>query len=177
MKRTTIEEIVHYIFRGLLQPFEILGQDSCRKIEISWGKYLKVTSGSKKIFLKNLSEALFIGSIHLDEENMILIDDSPEKCVYNDSGNCLFLETWTPLDVAEDFLFCILSPWLLRLYTDYTRGQLKDFFNRNRIGVRPLAANSQVLLHIANGTALSCRNLHKKYKILGVPGFEIPKIK
>jgi hypothetical protein len=69
--------------------------------------------GSKEIFMKNLSEALFIGSIHLDEENTILIDDSPEKCVCNDSGNYLFLETWTPLDVANDFLFRTLAPWLL----------------------------------------------------------------
>jgi hypothetical protein len=60
--------------------------------------------GSKEIFMKNLSEALFIGSIHLDEENTILIDDS---------GNYLFLETWTPLDVANDFLFRTLAPWLL----------------------------------------------------------------
>jgi hypothetical protein len=131
MKRTVVEEIVHYLFCGLPQPFEILGQDSCRKIEISKGKYLKVIGGSKEIFLSNLSEALFIGSIHLDEEDTILIDDSPEKCVCNDSGNCLFLETWTPLDVADDFLHT-LGLWLLRLHTNYTRGQLRDFVNRNR---------------------------------------------
>jgi hypothetical protein len=40
-----------------------------------------VIGGSKEIFLKNLSEALFVGSTQLDEENMIIIDDSPEKCV------------------------------------------------------------------------------------------------
>jgi hypothetical protein len=79
IKRTTVEEIVHYFFRGLPQPLEILGHDNCKKIEISRGKYLKVIGGSKEIFLKNLSEALFIGSTHLDEENMILINDSPKK--------------------------------------------------------------------------------------------------
>jgi hypothetical protein len=93
MKRSTVEEIVPYLFRSLPQPFEVLGQDSCRKIEIFRGKYLKVIGGSKEIFLKNLSEALFIGSTQLDEENTILIDDSPEKCVCNDRGNCLFLES------------------------------------------------------------------------------------
>jgi hypothetical protein len=148
MKRTTVEEIVHYLCHGLPQPFEILEQDSCRKIEISRGKYLKVISGSKEIFLKNLSEALFIERTHLDEENTILINDSPEKCVCNDSGNCLFLETWTLLDVVDNFLFRTLALCLLRLHTDCTRGQLRDFVNRNRIGVHPLAANSQVLLHI-----------------------------
>jgi hypothetical protein len=176
MKRSTVEEIVHYLFCGLVQPFEVLKQDSCRKIEIYRGKYLKVIGGSKEIFLKNLSKALFIGSTQLDEVNMIIIDDSLEKCVCNDRGNCLFLETWSPLGVADDFLICTLGSWLLRLHTDCTRGQLRDFINRNRTGVLPLVANSQVLVHIANGMALSSRNLHEKYKILGVPGFEIPKI-
>jgi hypothetical protein len=106
---------------------------------------------------------------------MIIIDDSPEKCVYNDRGNCLFLETWSPLGVADDFLVRILGQWLLRLHTDCTRGQLRDFVNRNHIGILPLAANSQVLVHIANGMALLSRNLHEKYEILGVPGLEIPK--
>jgi hypothetical protein len=142
MKRSTIEEIVHYFFRGLPQPFEVLGQYSCRKIEIYRGKYLKVIGGSKEIFLKNLSKASFVGSTQLHKENTIIIDDGPEKCVCNDRGNCLFLETWSPLGVADDFLVRTLGPWLLRLHTDCTRGQLWDFVNRNRIGVLPLAANS-----------------------------------
>jgi hypothetical protein len=103
MKRCTIEEIFHHLFRGLPQSFEVLGQDCCKKIEIYRGKYLKVISGSKEIFLKNLSEALFVGSTQLDEENMIIIDDSLETCVCNDRGNCLFLETWSPLGIADDF--------------------------------------------------------------------------
>ena len=140
------------------------------------GKYLKVIGGSKEIFLKNLSEALFIGTIHMDEENTIIINDSSEKCVCNDRRNCLFLETWTPLDVDDDFLVRILGQWLLRLHTDCICGQLWDFVNRNCIRVPPLTANSQVLIHIANGMPLLSRNLHKKYKILGVSGFEIPKI-
>jgi hypothetical protein len=109
------------------------------------------------------------------KRNTIIIDDSPEKCVCNHRMNCLFLETWTPLGVADDFLVRTLGQWLLRLHTDCTRGQLRDFVNRNRIGVPPLAANSQVLVHIANGMALSSRNLHEKYEILGILGFEIPK--
>ena len=176
MKRSTIKEIVHYFFRGLPQPFEVLGLDSCRKIKIYWGKYLKVIAGSKEIFLKNSSEALFIGTIHMDKENTIIINDSPEKCVCNDRRNCLFLETWILLGVADDFLVCTPGQWLLRLHTDYTRKQLQNFANRNLIGVPPLVANSQVLVHIANGMALLSRNLHKKHEILGIPSFEIPKI-
>jgi hypothetical protein len=176
MKRSIVEEIVHYLFRGLPQPFEVLGQDNCRKIEIYRGKYLTVIGGSKEIFLKNLSEALFIGSTQFNEGNTIFFDDNPEKCVCNDRGNCLFVETWNPLGVADDFLLRTLGLWLLRLHTNCTCGQLRDFVNRNYIGVLPLAANSQVLLHIANGMALSSRNVHEKYEILEVPSFEIPKV-
>ena len=60
--------------------------------------------GSKQIFLKVFLENLFIGSTHVDSQNTIFIDDSPEKYVCNDSGNCLFLETWNPLDAFDDFL-------------------------------------------------------------------------
>ena len=55
MKKSTVQKIVEYLFRGLPLPFDILGQDSCRKIETSRGKYLTVIGGSKEIFLKNLS--------------------------------------------------------------------------------------------------------------------------
>ena len=126
----------------LLWPFEILGQDSCKKIEISHKKYLKVIGGSREIFLKNLFKALFIGSIHFDGENTILIDDSLEKCICNDSGNSLFLEIWTPMAIADDFLLRTLALWLPQLYFDYTHGQLRNFINRNCIGVPPLAVNS-----------------------------------
>ena len=50
MKRSTIEEIVHYLFCGLPPPFEVLGQDSYRKIKICREKYLKVICGSMEIF-------------------------------------------------------------------------------------------------------------------------------
>jgi hypothetical protein len=115
-------KIVQYLFRGLALPFDILGQDSCRRIETSRGKYLIVTGGLKEIFLKVLSEKLFIGSTCMDSQNTILIDDSPEKCVYNDSGNCLFLETWNPLDASDDFLLRSLVPWLLNVHKNCGRG-------------------------------------------------------
>jgi hypothetical protein len=83
MKRSTVDKIVDYLFCSLPLPFDILGHDSCRKIETSRGKYFTVIGVSKEIFLKNLSEALFVGSALLDQENTILIDDSSEKCVCN----------------------------------------------------------------------------------------------
>jgi hypothetical protein len=79
MKRSTIDKIVDYLFHGLPLLFDILGQDSYRKIETSRGRYLTIISGSKEIFLKNLSKALFVGSTLLDQENTILIDAVPRS--------------------------------------------------------------------------------------------------
>jgi hypothetical protein len=177
MKRSTVEKIVRYLFIGLPVPFDILGQDSCRRIETLRGKYLTVIGGSKEIFLKVLSEKLFIGSKYMDSQNTILIDDSPEKCVCNDTRNCLFLQTWNPLDASDDFLLRTLAPWLLNVHKNCGRGQLRDFVNRERIGVRPLAKDCEVVLHIGKGMALSSKNVRAKYEVLGVPGFVMPKMK
>jgi hypothetical protein len=95
----------------------------------------------------------------MDSQNTILIDDSPEKCVCNDSGNYLFLETWNPLDASDDFLLRILGPWLLNLHKNCSRGQLRDFINRERIGVCPLAKDFEVVLHIGKKMALSSKNI------------------
>ena len=139
--------------------FDILGQDSCRRIETLRSKYLIVIGGSKEIFLKVFSEKLFIESTHIDSQNTILIDESLEKYMCNDSGNCLFLETWNPLDAFDNFLLCTLGPWLLNLHKNYSQGQLKDFINSEQIGVRPLARDSEVVLHIGRGMAFSSTNI------------------
>ena len=162
---------------SLESPFDILGQDSCQKIETSQSKYLTIIGGLKKIFLKNLSQALFVGSTLLDQENIILIDDSPKKCVCNYRGHCLFLKTWSPPDSTDSFLMRKVAPWLLRLHDNCSRGQLRDFVNNNWIGIPPLAANSKELLQIAKGMALLSKNVCAKYEILGVPGFVIIKRK
>jgi hypothetical protein len=177
MKMSTMEKNVEYLFRGLPLPFDILRQDSCQRIEISQGKYLTVIGGSKEIFLKVLSEKLFIGSTRLDSQNTILIDDSLEKCVCNNSGNCLFLETWNPLDASNDFLLCSLAPWLLNVHKNYGRGQLKDFVNKERRGVRPLAKDCEMVLYRRKEMTLSSKNVRAKYEVLGVPGFVMPKMK
>ena len=86
------------------------------------GKYLTMIGRSKEIFLKVLSEKLFIGSTCIDSPNTILIDDSPEKYICNDSRNCLFLETWNLLDASDDFLLHSLAPWLLNVHKNCSRG-------------------------------------------------------
>ena len=116
-----MENIVQCLFCSLLLPFDILRQDSCQRIETSWGKYLIAIGGSKEIFLKVFSEKLFIGSKRMDSHNTIFIDDSPEKCICNNSGNCLFLETSYPLDAFDDFLFCSPTLWLFNVHKNYSR--------------------------------------------------------
>ena len=78
--------------------------------------------GSKKIFLKVLSEKLFIGSKRMDSQNTILINDSLEKFVCNDNGNYLYLETWNPLDASNDFILRSLASWLLNVYKNCCQG-------------------------------------------------------
>ena len=173
MKRSIVEERIYYLFCSLPPPFEIFEHGNCKKIETSQEKYL--ISGLKEIFLKTLFQALFIGSIHLDNENTILIDDSPKKYVCNDSGNCPLFQTWSLLVASDDFFLCTLAPWLFQLHNEYSCGHLKNFVNRNWKGIHLLATNSEVFLHVANGMALSFKNVHPKYEILGVPDFIFPK--
>ena len=45
----------------------------------------------------------------MDKDNTIIIDDNLEKCMCNDRGNYLFLETWTPLGGDDDFLIWTLG--------------------------------------------------------------------
>jgi hypothetical protein len=61
------------------------------------------------------------------------------------------------------------------LHSNYSQGQLKDFVNREQIGVRPFAKDCEVVLHIGKKMALSSKNVHAKYEVLGVPGFVMPK--
>ena len=113
----------------------------------------------------------------LDSQKNILIDGSLEKYVCNDSRNCLFLETWNPLDASDDFIFCSLAPWLFNVYKNCGRGQLMGFVNRERIGVHPMAKDCEVVLRIGKVMALSSKNVWAKYEVLGVPGFVMPKMK
>jgi hypothetical protein len=109
MKKSIVKETVNYLFLDLTLLFDILRQNSCRKIETSQDKYFKVIGGFKEIFLKNLSKALFIGSTRIDRDNTILINVCPLKCVCNEIGNCLFLQTWTCHALSDDFFLHALA--------------------------------------------------------------------
>lgn len=82
-----------YHFCGLSQPFDILGQKNYGINETSLGHYFRILGGSKEIFLKNFLETLFIGSNEATlfiSDNIILVDDNPEKSFCNENGNSMF---------------------------------------------------------------------------------------
>ena len=122
LKKSTVQKIVEYCFCGLPLPFDILGQNSCQKIETSQGKYLTIIGGSKEIFLKNLSKALFVGSTLLDQENTIFIDDNPEKCTCNDQGTVYSSRHGVPL-ILQTIFSCIR---LFFGYSDCTTSIVMD---------------------------------------------------
>ena len=95
MKRSTVELIARFLFHDLPSPFAILGQNECVNIDIGDGQFVFNFNENKLIFLKIMPQQLFKDSATLSpftNDNTILIDDSSEKSVYNESGNVIFLE-------------------------------------------------------------------------------------
>ena len=171
MKTSTVELIVRDLFHRLPPPFGILGQSHCTNIEIGDGQFVLSFNENKLIFLKILPQHLFgtAASSPFNNKNTILIDDSPEKSVCNESGNAIFLESWSRHHVENDFLLGTLAPRLSRLNSYGLPGELRKYVDQNRIGSSPLAANDPLLLHMMRGMALSAKNVGVHYNVLGVP--------
>ena len=172
IKTSTVELIVRYLFHGLPPSFGILGQSHCTNIEIGEGQFVLSFNENKLIFLKILPQQLFgtaTASSPFNNENTILIDDSPKKSVCNESGNAIFLESWSRHHVENDFLLGTLVPWLNRLDNYCLSRELRKYVDQNWIGSSPLAADDPLLLHMMQGMALSAKNVGVHYNVLGVP--------
>ena len=153
---------VRYLFHGLPPPFGILGQSHCTNIKIGDGQFVLSFNENKLIFFKTLLQQLFgtpVASSPFSNENTILINDSPQKSVCNESGNAIFLESWSCHHVENDFLLGTLALWLSRLNNYCMSGELRKYVDQNRIGSSPLAADDPLLLHMMRGMALSLRML------------------
>ena len=87
--------------------------------------------------MKVLSEQLFHESSPFTKENTLLIDDSREKSVCNESGNAIFLKPWTHEDQNDNVLLGRLLPWLESLHNGCLAGQLREYVNANRTGLGP----------------------------------------
>ena len=115
MKRTTIERVARYLFHDLPPPFAVLGQNHCSSIEIGDSQFVLSVNENKLIFLKFIPEQLFncaTTSWPFNNDNTILVDDSPEKSVCNESGNAIILESWSYHERDNNFLVDTLAPWL-----------------------------------------------------------------
>ena len=176
MNRATVERVARYLFHGLLPPFAILGQNQCTNIEIEDGQSVLNVNENKLIFLKIMPQQLFTvaaASSPFNKDNTILIDDSPEKSVCNESGNAIFLESWSRHEPDNNYLLDTLAPWLSRLNMYCEPNQFREYVDKNRIGCPPLATNDPLLLHMMRGMALSAKNVGVHYNVVGVRDFSV----
>ena len=132
MKRTTIELIARFLFHDLPSLYAILGQNECTNIEIGNGQLVFNVNENKLIFLKIILQQLFRGSatfLPFTNDNTILIDDSPNKSVYNERGNVTFLELWSRNEPESNYLLDTLAPWLSLLNMHCMSGLLQKYIN------------------------------------------------
>ena len=167
MFKRNAEPIARHLFNGCGEPFDILGQEQCKKIELSPEKFFDC--GLKMCCLKVLSKTLFVENeletSSLNANNTILIDDSPEKSVCNENGNAIFLETWSHERRRDNVLMGELLLWLCRLESNCEQGQLRQYVEENRIGMNPLSAGQYPLEDIISGMRESSRVMGSRFKL------------
>ena len=168
MKKTTIEEICKYLFRGGQMPINVLGQDSCKTVKC------KDTSGrlvsfkeprtDKDLFLKNL-ELLFSSSRgNFTCNNTVIVDDSPRKHIMNKLENVVLPDAWSNRGNGDKdtFLLNVLLPYFRRLHANQDVG-LKSFRTSGpgRIGRRMLCEERnrrefEKLMEVVRGSTSVC---------------------
>ena len=123
MCELTVQKICEYLFRGLLMPLHILGQDSCDQINIMGRNNrvttMKVKGTHKDIFLKTLSKGLICRfNSKFTKGNTIIIDDSPVKHILNALENVLLPVSWSHdgAGLSDIFLMDTLLPCLQNVH-------------------------------------------------------------
>ena len=135
MVRSNANLVASYLFTGNSKPYRIFAQNQCKMILFPPGRLSR--PGQPGIFMKVLSEHLFYRGSPFTKENTLLIDDSREKSICNESGNAIFLKPWTHEDENYNVLLGRLLPWLESLHDGCLAGQLWQYVNANRIGLGP----------------------------------------
>ena len=133
MVRSNADLVASYLFTGNPKPYRILAQDQCKMILFPPRRLSRPSQPG--IFMKVLSEQLFHESSPFTKENTLLIDDSREKSVCNESRNAIFLKPWTHEDENNNVLLGRLLPWLESLHNGCLAGQLREYVNANHIGL------------------------------------------
>ena len=154
MVQSTANEVVDYLFDKNVKPVAVYGQESCDTIQVNNGEELKYPKSDKSIFLKTMRSRLFQGEAsRYKENNTVLIDDSPEKSILNNTGNAVFLKSWkhTSRNSSSDtYLWDEVAPWLERLHRE-GGGEVAKFVNRNRLGVNPLVPGDTLYELVMDG--------------------------
>jgi hypothetical protein len=154
MMQSTASQVVDYLFHRNIKPVAVYGQESCDIIQVNNGEELKYPKSDKSIFLKTMSSHLFLGDAsRYKENNTILIDDSPEKNILNNTWNVVFLKSWkhTVKNCLSDNYLCTeLAPWLERLHRE-GQGEVAQFVNKNHLGVNLLVPGDTLYELVMDG--------------------------
>ena len=102
-----------------------------------------------KFFSLGSKAALF------DLNNTILIDYNPEKSVYNKTENNIYLKSLTRQDLNNSYFMDKLVPSLRHMHSRCRSGKLRQFVDKNRLGMLPLAKDNKLFAHINRGMVQS----------------------
>ena len=132
MKKSTVDEICAYLFRGEGSPFQVLGQDACKMLKRwdgagTWIPY-KEPGTDKPLLLKNLDVLFGNSQSNFTPENTVIVDDSRRKHIMNKPENVIISETWSNRGKGDKdtFLLGVLLPWFQELHRNHETG-LKSF--------------------------------------------------
>jgi hypothetical protein len=127
-----------------LPDVQVLSQNNCTR-----SSYVESSKPDKPFFLKDLrvfAKLLVLESV----EEVLLVDDSPQKNLLNDPHNAVHPPTWSG-DDNDRFLTMTLKPWLEGLFksgevvTDYVKRVPLPF------GQLPMDRSSDLALKILRG--------------------------
>ena len=168
MKKTTVEEISKYLFRGGQMPVCILGQESCKTVKCrdTSGQLVsfKEMGTDKELFLKNLDSLFSSLRGNFSCNNTVIVNDSPRKHIMNKQENVVLPNAWSNRGNGDKdtFLLNVLLPYFRRLHANRDV-ELKSFRTSRlgRIRRRMLCKERnrrefEKLMEVVQGSATVC---------------------
>jgi hypothetical protein len=150
MKLENTRLVCDFLFEGLHKPALILGQNDCITVEGANRKVF-MKSGDCELFLKVLKHKFWVRRAVLqncpyeyepNSYNTMLIDDSPEKSIFNPPDNAIFPDSYSSFKSPLSDLRTSIFPFVKRLVD--SRLSVPDFVRENRIGGKPLDFRSSL---------------------------------
>ena len=168
MKKTTVEEISKYLFRGEQMPVCVLRQDSCKTVKCrdTFGRLVsfKESETNKELFLKNLESLFSSLRRNFSCNNTVIVNNSPRKHIMNKLENVVLPDAWSNRGNGNKdiFLLNVLLLYFRRLHANQDVG-LKSFRTSGpgRIGRRMLCEERNLrefekLMEVVQGSATVC---------------------